>query len=270
MLDAVNTLHAARLDVRLMIAGPAESPAEPAQAGVCFLGPVNHRRSVFATGQVLVISGRARASRYAVVEAMMCGRPTIVLDDGEFAPVVGTAARVVPYGDAAKLAQVCATLLGSADRRREMSVAAARRARSLFALRTTIDSVRTAYAQAAWAPVAPDLGEVRGIDSSVLIPAENAPLPVPAIDRTVISDIVVAGAAAASHELTTLVRLARAIAVEPLARAIGRVPLRRAIGGAPFIAFVSRTGADEVDRSQTDQTGGVIDSRRRGSHSATR
>jgi hypothetical protein len=70
--------------------------------------------------------------------------------------------------------------------------------------------------------------------------------------------------------LTTLVRLARAIAVEPLARAIGRVPLRRAIGGAPFIAFVSRTGADEVDRSQTDQTGGVIDSRRRGSHSATR
>jgi hypothetical protein len=62
--------------------------------------------------------------------------------------VAGTAATIVPYGDEDRLAHACLALLGSADRRRSQSTAGSQRARSLFALRTTIDAVRTVYADA--------------------------------------------------------------------------------------------------------------------------
>ncbi|HEU0240998.1 MAG TPA: DUF3492 domain-containing protein [Micromonosporaceae bacterium] len=148
MLGAVATLRAARLDIRLIVAGPADDAVHRVPADVYFLGPVSHRRSAYATGQVVVISGRDPAAPYAIVEAMMCGRPTICLDDGTFEPVVGTAVMVVPYDDRARLADACAALLGSPDRRRDMSTTSARRARSLFALRTTTDAVRLAYERA--------------------------------------------------------------------------------------------------------------------------
>ena len=156
MLGAVSTLRAARLDIRLIVAGPADDPARPVPADVYYLGPVSHRRSAYANGQVVVISGRDPAAPYAIVEAMMCGRPTICLDDGTFGPVVGSAAMVVPYDDRARLADACAALLGSPDRRRDMSTAAGRRARSLFALRTTTDAVRLAYERAMFDVLRPE------------------------------------------------------------------------------------------------------------------
>jgi hypothetical protein len=138
-----------RPETRLIVAGPVFTTDPLVLANVSFLGPVNHRRSAYATGRVLVISGRHPAAPYAIVEAMMCGRPVICLDDGEFGPMVGSSAITVPYGDPARLARACLALLDSPDQRRDMSTAAARRARSLYALRTTTDAVRIAYERAA-------------------------------------------------------------------------------------------------------------------------
>src|SRR5215475_10908399 len=148
MLTSLPWIRWTRPDARLIVAGPAFAADPLALANVSFLGPVNHRRSAYATGRIVVISGRDPAAPYAIVEAMMCGRPAICLDDGEFRPMVGPAALTVPYGDPARLARACLALLNAADQRRQMSSAGARRARSLYALRTTIDVVRIAYQRA--------------------------------------------------------------------------------------------------------------------------
>jgi glycosyltransferase involved in cell wall biosynthesis len=149
LLRTLPRLRAVHPDVRLIVGAPPVTtdvikPGDP----VFFLGPVSHRRSAYATGQIVVVSGRHEAAPYALIEAMMCRRPTICLDDGALRSVAGTAATIVPYGDEDRLAHACLALLGSADRRRSQSTAGSQRARSLFALRTTIDAVRTVYADA--------------------------------------------------------------------------------------------------------------------------
>jgi len=149
LLRTLPRLRAVHPGIRLIVAAPPIKtdlikPGDP----VFFLGPVNHRRSAYATGQVIVVSGRDEAAPYALIEAMMCRRPTICLDDGALSAVAGAAATMVPYGDEHRLAAACLALLGSADRRRSQSTAGSHRARSLFALRTTIDAVRTVYAEA--------------------------------------------------------------------------------------------------------------------------
>ncbi len=149
LLRTLPRLRAAHPEIRLIVAAPPIKtdvirPGDP----VFFLGPVSHRRSAYATGQVVVVSGRHPAAPYALIEAMMCRRPTICLDDGALTAVAGVAATTVPYGDERRLADACLALLASADRRRSQSTAGSQRARSLFALRTTIDAVRTVYTEA--------------------------------------------------------------------------------------------------------------------------
>jgi glycosyltransferase involved in cell wall biosynthesis len=148
--------------VRLVVAGPAspltglsggspagESSIDSSTDTISFLGPVSHRRSAYATGQIVVLSGRDESMPYALIEAMMCGRPTVCLDDGGLAGMVGSDAITVRPGHPAALAAACATLLDSPDRRRELSAAAGQRARRLFNLRAVIDGYRDIYESAA-------------------------------------------------------------------------------------------------------------------------
>lgn len=149
LLRTLPRLRAAHPGIRLIVGAPPVTtdvikPGDP----VFFLGPVNHRRSAYATGQIVVVSGRHDAAPYALIEAMMCRRPTILLDDGALSAVGGPAVATVPYGDEVRLGGACLALLGSADHRRSQATAGSQRARSLFALRTTTDAVRTVYAQA--------------------------------------------------------------------------------------------------------------------------
>ncbi len=145
MLAALSIVRASEPGVRMIVAGPA-APVDRANAeAVNFLGPVTHRRSAYATGQVVVISSADPSMPYALIESMMCGRPTICVDDGALAPMAGLGAMIVPPGDPGALAEACVTLLGSPDRRRQMSMAAAQRARNLFGLRMMIDRFRDLY-----------------------------------------------------------------------------------------------------------------------------
>lgn len=167
LLRTLPRLRAAHPGIRLIVGAPPVTtdeikPSDP----VFFLGPVNHRRSAYATGQVVVVSGRHDAAPYALIEAMMCRRPTICLDDGTLSGVAGTAATTVPYGDEDRLAGACLTLLGSADRRHSLAAAGSQRARSLFALRTTIDAVRTVYTRAT-ADAADLIGDRAGLSAGL-------------------------------------------------------------------------------------------------------
>jgi glycosyltransferase involved in cell wall biosynthesis len=80
---------------------------------------------------------------------MMCGRPTVAIDDGGLAPMLGLGGSTVPHDDPTALAGACAALLASPERRRQTSQAAGQRARNLFGLRMVVDRYREAYEDAA-------------------------------------------------------------------------------------------------------------------------
>lgn len=158
MLAALRSVRSAAggADARLIVAGPASSQVDMTMTDtISFLGPVSHRRSAYATGQILVLSGRDESMPYALIEAMMCGRPIVCVDDGPLTPMIGMGAVIVPRNDPAALTAACLTLLGAPDRRRQLAVAAGQRARNLFGLRMVIDRYRDAYENAALDTAAP-------------------------------------------------------------------------------------------------------------------
>lgn len=145
MLTALAATHAHEPAARLIVAGPAVAIDPAHRPYVSFLGPVTHRRSAYASGQIVIIAGSDPAMPYALIEAMMCGRPTICVEGGALASMVGDAAVIVPPGDPAKLAAACLDLLRCGQRRQELSIAASRRAREYFGLRGLLDSFRDVY-----------------------------------------------------------------------------------------------------------------------------
>jgi glycosyltransferase involved in cell wall biosynthesis len=146
LLAALPAIKEAAPDIRVLVAGPAVPIQNRHHAEkLSFLGPVNHRRSAYANGKLVVLSGTDPTMPYALIEAMMCGRPTIVLDDTGLAKVFGMGAVVVPPNNPVALADACTKLLRDRDRRRQLSIAAGQRARSLFALRAKLDRFREIY-----------------------------------------------------------------------------------------------------------------------------
>jgi polysaccharide biosynthesis protein PelF len=145
MLSALATVRSTHPEARLVVAGPAIE-VEPAHGPyVSFLGPVTHRRSAFSTGQIVVVASGDPTMPYALIESMMSGRPTICVDDGTLAPMVGMGAMIVPQDDPDALAEACRTLLASPERRSQLSIAASQRARNLFGLRMLLDRFREVY-----------------------------------------------------------------------------------------------------------------------------
>jgi len=155
MVSALRLIRDELPDARLIVAGPATGAAGRLGGEVSFLGPVTHRRSAYATGQIVALSGRGDSMPYALIEAMMCGRPVVCQDNGGLASMAGLGASIVAYDDPEALAAGCLTLLHSRDRRRQQSIAAGQRARNLFGLRMTLDRYRIVYEESARDTAAP-------------------------------------------------------------------------------------------------------------------
>jgi polysaccharide biosynthesis protein PelF len=147
LLRAFALVVARRPEARLRLFGPvpdgnegyARRCADLAQelgvdGAVSFEGPVPHSRTGFETGQVVVLSSISEGLPYSVIEAMMCGRPTVSTDVGGVRECVGSAGLVVPPRDPASLAAACLELLDDAPRRAVLSVEARRRALEMFTL----------------------------------------------------------------------------------------------------------------------------------------
>ena len=83
---------------------------------------------------------------YTVIEAMMCGRPTVSTDVGGVAEVVGDAGVVVAPRDPAAFAAACVALLRDPARRRDLAVRARTRALSGYTLDACVSSYRATYA----------------------------------------------------------------------------------------------------------------------------
>lgn len=107
-LQAARLLHAARPDVRFVLAGTGvdESNARLAQllaaaglgARVHLLGERSDVAAVMAGLDVAVSSSRAEAFSNAIGEAMSCALPCVATDVGDSAHLLGRCGRVVPPG----------------------------------------------------------------------------------------------------------------------------------------------------------------------------
>jgi glycosyltransferase involved in cell wall biosynthesis len=131
---------------RLIVIGHPPEGSRP--MGASFTGPVANRRALYGMAQLIAISGNDAGMPYPLIEAMMCGRPTVCTESGGLADMVGIGATVVPPDDPAALGRACVALLTDVRLRREMSNSARQRSRTLFGLRTMLDGYQRVYAEA--------------------------------------------------------------------------------------------------------------------------
>jgi glycosyltransferase involved in cell wall biosynthesis len=133
---------------------------------VSFEGPVDSSRPAIAAGSVVVLSSVSEGLPFTVVEAMMCGRPTVSTDVGGVVECLDDerhAGIVVPSGDPEAFAEACVDLLRDPERRREMGAAARRHALEHGTLDRAIEAYRSAYRTASGsAPSAGSLPVPRG------------------------------------------------------------------------------------------------------------
>lgn len=116
---------------------------------VRFLGHADSR-SVFWASDVSVLPSRQEGFALTVVESMMCGVVPVRT------PAAGAAAQirdgvdgfVIPFDDAAALADRLRLLLEDGERRKQMVASAVTRARLLFTARTMIENTLTVYREA--------------------------------------------------------------------------------------------------------------------------
>jgi polysaccharide biosynthesis protein PelF len=144
---------------RLIVIGPAPD-GRPRPSGVNFSGPVTGYRALYGMARVLSLSGTHESMPYPLIEAMLCGRPTVCTDNGGLAATVGLGAQVVPPDDPVRLAAACTTLLTDARLRRELGTSARTRARTLFRLGAMLDRYRELYREAAGRQAPIDGGKV--------------------------------------------------------------------------------------------------------------
>ncbi|MFI5906406.1 GT4 family glycosyltransferase PelF [Dactylosporangium sp. NPDC051541] len=145
-------------DARLHLAGPVpagnESYAADCRAvaaglgltgAVTWAGPCRTSRDAFAAGQVAALSSISEGMPYTVLEAMMCGRPTVSTDVGGVAEAVGNAGLVVPPRDPAAFAAACVAFLSSAQFRATIGHAGRERALSEYTLDRCLSAYRQRY-----------------------------------------------------------------------------------------------------------------------------
>ncbi len=146
IMTAFTALRRSVPQARLIVIGSAPEGQRP--EGVSFTGPVTARRSLYAMGRAVAISGAHEAMPYPMIESMLCGRATVCTDNGGLTGTVGVGALVVPPKDPTRLAAACATVLTDDRLRRELATAGRHRARTLFSLTAMLTGYRAVYEQA--------------------------------------------------------------------------------------------------------------------------
>ncbi|WP_238010833.1 GT4 family glycosyltransferase PelF [Dactylosporangium sp. AC04546] len=154
LIRALALVRAEVPGARLHLAGPVPAGNEEyaatcravarelgVQDAVTWAGPCASSRDAFAAGQVAALSSISEGMPYTVLEAMMCGRPTVSTDVGGVAEAVGDAGLVVPPRDPRGFAEACVSLLTSP----ELRAATGRRGRERALAEHTLDRCLTAY-----------------------------------------------------------------------------------------------------------------------------
>jgi glycosyltransferase involved in cell wall biosynthesis len=117
--------------------------------GIKMEGPVQTSRIAFEAGHLVALSSISEGMPYTVIEAMMCGRPTVSTDVGGTAEAVADAGAVVPPLDPSAFAEACLAYLVDPLLRQRIGQAARERALATFTLDRSIDAYRMLYLTAA-------------------------------------------------------------------------------------------------------------------------
>lgn len=145
---------------------------------VTFEGPSPGSRPAIAAGSVVVLSSISEGLPFTVLEAMMCGRPTVSTDVGGVAECLDPERRaglVVPSRDPEAFAAACVELLADPERRRAMAEAARWHALGTATLDRCLDEYRAVYAapRSDWSP---GLEEPNVVVETPVIPSPRAPV----------------------------------------------------------------------------------------------
>ncbi|GAA1560031.1 GT4 family glycosyltransferase PelF [Dactylosporangium maewongense] len=158
LIRALAVVRAKVPDARLHLAGPVPAGNE-AYAAACrdtaaelgltdavtWAGPCASSRDAFAEGQVAALSSISEGMPYTVLEAMMCGRPTVSTDVGGVAEAVGDAGLVVPPRDPQAFGEACVALLTSPELRAATGRAGQERALKEYTLDRCLSAYRGRY-----------------------------------------------------------------------------------------------------------------------------
>ncbi|MGW7257093.1 DUF3492 domain-containing protein [Streptomyces sp. NPDC054834] len=99
----------------------------------------------YAAGAVVVLSSVVEGFPISLVEAMLCGRPTVSTDVGAVVEAVGGTGLVVPPRNPRALAEACVALLRDPERRARLGAAARARALELFTVEQNIAAFHSIY-----------------------------------------------------------------------------------------------------------------------------
>lgn len=99
----------------------------------------------YAAGDVVLLSSGAEGFPLSLVEAMLCGRPTVSTDVGAVREVVGGTGLVVPPRDPRALAEAALVLLRGPERAARLGAAARERALGRFTVETCVGAFRESY-----------------------------------------------------------------------------------------------------------------------------
>ncbi|MEV4513545.1 GT4 family glycosyltransferase PelF [Dactylosporangium sp. NPDC049525] len=158
LIRALGVVRAKVPGARLHLAGPVPAGNE-AYAATCrataadlgladavtWAGPCSSSRDAFAVGQVAALSSISEGMPYTVLEAMMCGRPTVSTDVGGVAEAVGDAGLVVPPRDPQAFGEACIALLTSPDLRAATGDSGRQRALRAHTLDRCLTAYRSRY-----------------------------------------------------------------------------------------------------------------------------
>ncbi|MET9254261.1 DUF3492 domain-containing protein [Streptomyces sp. NPDC003717] len=103
------------------------------------------RADAYAAGALVVLSSVVEGFPTGLVEAMLCGRPTVSTDAGAVVEAIGGTGLVVPPRNPRALAEACVALLRDPERRARLGAAARARALELFTVEQNIAAFHGIY-----------------------------------------------------------------------------------------------------------------------------
>lgn len=113
---------------------------------VSFEGPVSPVSTAYYAGNVVVLTSISEGLPYTIIEAMMCGRPTVSTEVGGVPEVVGDTGLLVPARDPERLAEALVTLLSDEALRRDLALRGRDRALTYFRVDQMLATIRGIYA----------------------------------------------------------------------------------------------------------------------------
>ncbi len=116
-----------------------------------FSGHTQSPPTAYQEGDVIVLSSISEAFPYAVVEAMMCGRPVVATSVGGVGEALSDCGLTVEPRNPVSLAESCLQLLNNRKLRRAMGKRALYRARSQFTINDMADAYESIYQETAGA-----------------------------------------------------------------------------------------------------------------------